>query len=221
MFIIYMDWNKIIENEHKKEYMKHLNELIRDQRIHLNIFPQDFDVYNAFHLCSFNNTKVVIIGQDPYHGHGQAHGLSFSVKNNTKLPPSLRNIFKELYNDTSVVRTNCDLSSWAKQGVLLLNNVLTVAEGKPNSHKKIGWQTFTDKIINVLNENKTKLVFILWGKDAQYKARFVDINKHYVIKTNHPSPLSANKGGFFNTKIFSSCNTYLKQTNQIEIDWSL
>ena len=213
-----MDWETFIANETKQLYYQKLSSKINDERSKLidvlNIYPDQEDIFNAFKQCSYKNTKVVIIGQDPYHGQDQAHGLSFSVKTQ-KIPPSLRNIFKELENDLSYKRLSPNLTDWAKQGVLLLNSVLTVTEGKPNSHKGWGWETFTDNVIQEINNNKNGIVFILWGKEAQKKGAKIDENKHIIIKSNHPSPLSANKGGFFGTKPFSKCNSYL----QIPIIW--
>ena len=208
-----MNWETFIELEKQKDYYKILHNKLNKND--LNIFPDNKYIFNAFNKCSYENTKVVIIGQDPYHGINQANGLCFSVQNDIKIPPSLKNIFKELQNDIGTIRQSSDLTDWAKQGVLMLNSVLTVYEGKPNSHKGWGWEIFTDNVIHYLNENKNNIVFILWGKYAQKKGDTIDINKHKVIKCSHPSPLSANKGGFFGTKPFSVCNSYLS----IPIKW--
>lgn len=208
-----MNWSTIISNEFQKDYYINLQKQILESNS--DVFPFPEFIFNAFKLCSFENTKVVIIGQDPYHGSNQAHGLSFSVLTN-KLPPSLKNIFKELESDLNIKRTNGNLTDWAEQGVLLLNSVLTVMKGKPNSHKNIGWETFTDVIIHELNTKKEGLVFILWGNYAQNKAKLVDNKKHFIIKSSHPSPLSANRGGFFGSKPFSKCNKYLGNENKIK-----
>ena len=182
--------------------------------------PKKEDIFTAFKLCPFEKTKVVIVGQDPYHGDDQAHGLSFSIQCESKpTPPSLRNIFKELKEDTNTVRTNKNLSDWAEQGILLLNAILTVEKGKPGSHKKKGWEEFTDAIIKRINDEKTNVVFILWGKYAQNKCKLVDETKHCVLKANHPSPMSANRGGFFGCKHFSKCNEYLERHNENIILW--
>ena len=208
-----MNWSDFIKSESEKEYYKHLQKNITNNNV-LNIYPKHDDIFNAFKYCSYNNTKVVIIGQDPYHGINQANGLSFSVQKDKKIPPSLNNIFKELYNDVGIIKTSGDLIEWAEQGVLLLNSVLTVYEGCPNSHKGWGWETFTDNVIKQLN-NENNIVFILWGKYAQKKGELINIEKHKIIKSNHPSPLSANRGGFFETKPFSLCNSYLS----VPINW--
>jgi len=186
---------------------------------HLPFFPEEQNIFKAIELCPFEKTKVVIIGQDPYHGANQAMGLSFSVPQHIKIPPSLRNIFKELYSDLQIEKTHGDLTSWAEQGVLLLNSVLTVEPGKPNSHKNIGWESITDDIINILNSKKENIVFILWGKYAQKKASAVDSKKHLVLCAHHPSPLSANRGGFFGCKHFSQCNEYLISKQLDPIHW--
>lgn len=202
-----MNWEYFIKLEREKEYFKTLHKKLKNDN--LNIFPEQQYIFNAFKYCSYENTKVVIIGQDPYHGHNQANGLCFSVQYDQKLPPSLKNIFKELQNDMGVIKKSGDLTEWSKQGVLMLNSILTVNEGMPHSHKGWGWEIFTDNVIKYLNENKEDIVFILWGKYAQKKGDIINVKKHKVIKCSHPSPLSANKGGFFGTKPFSICNSYL------------
>ena len=208
-----MNWDKFIRLETEKEYYTKLQQRIENDT--LNIFPEKQNIFNAFKYCSYENTKVVIIAQDPYHGPNQANGLCFSVKHKQKLPPSLKNIFKELQNDTGIIKQTGDLTNWAKQGVLMLNSVLTVNECKPNSHKGWGWEIFTDNVIAFLNKNKEDVIFILWGKYAQKKGKIIDTEKHKIIECSHPSPLSANKGGFFGTKPFSRCNSYLS----IPIEW--
>ena len=184
------------------------------------IYPLKENIFRALNLTSFSNVKVVIIGQDPYHGEGEANGLAFSLNDEVKITPSLRNIFKELKDDLNIDRRNKDLSGWAKQGVLLLNNILTVEKDKPLSHKNIGWQEVTDYIIKYINDNKENIVFILWGKESEEKLKLIDQNKHYVIISPHPSPLSARRG-FFGSKPFSKTNNYLQKNNQSVIDWLL
>ncbi len=185
------------------------------------IFPPDQYIFEAFRLTPFENVKVVILGQDPYHGQGQAHGLAFSVRPGVKPPPSLVNIFKELQEDLEVPNPEGgSLEKWAKQGVLLLNAVLTVEEGRPGSHHQKGWERFTDKVIEILSEKKNNLVFILWGSPAQRKASKVDDKKHLILKSVHPSPLSVYRG-FYGSKPFSKTNQYLRQHHIREIDWRL
>ncbi|MCL6234244.1 uracil-DNA glycosylase [Acinetobacter sp. ANC 5579] len=186
------------------------------------IYPPNPLIFNALNTTPMANVKVVILGQDPYHGPNQAHGLSFSVQKGVALPPSLRNIFHELNADLGVpVSKHGDLTRWAEQGVLLLNAVLTVEAGQPTSHQKRGWEDFTDHVIDVLNEQREHIVFILWGAYAQRKGQRIDQNKHLVLKAAHPSPLAANRGGFFGCKVFSKSNNYLKQNGIEPIDWQL
>lgn len=185
-----------------------------------NTYPNKCDIFKAFNLCKFQDLKVVIIGQDPYHGEGEANGLAFSLNEEVKITPSLRNIFKELYSDLSINKTNKDLSGWEKQGILLMNSILTVEKDKPLSHKNIGWEEITDYIIKKISEEKSNVVFILWGNNAIAKEKLIDPSKHLIIKSAHPSPLSASRG-FFGSKPFSKTNNYLKKNNQPIIDWSL
>lgn len=185
-----------------------------------NTYPNKRDIFKAFNLCKFQDLKVVIIGQDPYHGEGEANGLAFSLNEEVKITPSLRNIFKELYSDLSINKMNKDLSGWAKQGILLMNSILTVEKDKPLSHKNIGWEEITDYIIKKISEEKSNVVFILWGNNAIAKEKLIDPSKHLIIKSAHPSPLSASRG-FFGSKPFSKTNDYLKKNNQPIIDWSL
>mgnify|MGYP004538262631 FL=1 len=211
------DWDIVLKNIYDGEYFRPL--LLRIQNEYKNkiIFPPKHEVFNAFKLTPFANVKVVIVGQDPYHGVGEAHGLSFSVRDGIKLPPSLKNIYKELYDDLGVpIRTSGDLSSWAKQGVLLLNSTLTVEKDNANSHSNIGWQQFTDDVIRLIDNNKNDVVFILWGNYARSKKRFIKNN--FIIESAHPSPLSA-YNGFFGSKPFSKCNNYLKSKGLEEIKW--
>ncbi|PKN02727.1 uracil-DNA glycosylase [Candidatus Dojkabacteria bacterium HGW-Dojkabacteria-1] len=183
------------------------------------IYPSKELIFRALELTPFENIKVVILGQDPYHGEGEANGLAFSVNKGIKLPPSLRNIYKELESDLGIKTPNHgDLTSWASQGVLLLNSVLTVEKDRPASHRNIGWEEYTDSIIREISEKKENIVFILWGKYAQSKKDLIDVRKHLVISSPHPSPFSANRG-FFGSKPFSTTNTYLKSKGKKEIDW--
>jgi uracil-DNA glycosylase len=215
------DWKNHLKDELNKDYFsnicKYIDKEIKEGKI---IYPNVENIFSAFNLTTFNSIKVVIIGQDPYHNPLQAHGLSFSVKKDVKIPPSLKNIFKELNSDINISPTNGDLSSWAEQGVFLLNGSLTVEENKPMSHSKIGWEIFTNNVIKYLSENKENLVFILWGKYAETKQYFIDETKHFIIKSAHPSPLSA-YNGFFGSKPFSKTNDFLKSKNINQINWNL
>ncbi len=196
--------------------------LLEEKNANKVIYPPSSLIFNALDTTPLNNVKVVILGQDPYHGPDQAHGLSFSVQRGLALPPSLRNIFHELNTDLGIsVSRHGDLTKWAQQGVLLLNSVLTVEAGQPTSHQKRGWEDFTDYVIDVLNERKEHIVFILWGAYAQKKGQRIDQTKHLVLKAAHPSPLAANRGGFFGCKVFSKTNNYLKQYGIEPIDWQL
>ena len=196
--------------------------LLQEKQQNKVIYPPRSLIFNALNTTPLNQVKVVIIGQDPYHGPNQAHGLSFSVQRGVALPPSLRNIFHELHTDLGVpIPKHGDLTHWAEQGVLLLNSVLTVEAGQPTSHQKQGWEDFTDHVIDVLNQQREHIVFILWGAYAQRKGQRIDQNKHLVLKAAHPSPLSANRGGFFGCKVFSKANNYLKQNGIEPINWQL
>lgn len=196
--------------------------LLEEKNANKTIYPPSSLIFNALDTTPLNHVKVVILGQDPYHGPDQAHGLSFSVQRGLALPPSLRNIFHELNTDLGIpVSRHGDLTKWAQQGVLLLNSVLTVEAGQPTSHQKRGWEDFTDYVIDVLNERKEHIVFILWGAYAQKKGQRIDQTKHLVLKAAHPSPLAANRGGFFGCKVFSKTNNYLKQNGIEPIDWQL
>lgn len=215
-------WLKKLEPEFKKEYMLKLKKfLAAEKEKQKHVFPKGSEFFAALNLTPLDKVKVVIIGQDPYHGAGQAHGLSFSVRKGVRFPPSLMNIFKELRDDVGVpMPTTGDLTPWAKQGVLLLNAVLTVEEGKAAAHQGKGWELFTDQIISILNEQREHIVYVLWGSYAQKKASFVDRSKNLVLESVHPSPLSAHRG-FFGTKPFSKINAYLREHDIPEIDWSL
>ena len=203
--------------------MDHLREFLQQQILaQKTIYPPSKQIFNALNTTPLPDVKVVILGQDPYHGPNQANGLSFSVQRGVALPPSLRNIFHELHTDLGVpIPRHGDLTHWAEQGVLLLNSVLTVEAGQPTSHQKQGWEEFTDAVIDVLNEQREHVVFILWGAYAQRKGQRIDPNKHLILKAAHPSPLAANRGGFFGCKVFSKSNNYLKQNGIEPIDWQL
>ncbi|MFT6093395.1 MAG: uracil-DNA glycosylase [Pseudohongiellaceae bacterium] len=215
-------WKVVLGNELSKDYMVALHSYLLTQRSAGKvIFPSKEEVFSALNSTSFESTKVVILGQDPYHGEGQAHGLCFSVKAGVKVPPSLRNIYKELHADLGCLApAHGNLMSWAKQGVLLLNCVLTVESGLAASHKGIGWEQFTDKVIESLNEQKKHLVFILWGNYAQKKGEMIDRSKHLVLSCSHPSPLSASRG-YFGNHHFSMTNTYLQEHGSKPINWQL
>jgi uracil-DNA glycosylase len=212
-------WRKVLLKEFDKEYFRKLSAFVHDSYGTKEVFPHPKNIFKAFDLCPFDSIKVVLIGQDPYHGKGQAIGLSFAVSEQTTLPPSLKNIFKEIENDLSVSPIpNGNLERWATQGVLLLNATLTVESGKPGSHQKQGWEEFTDAVIQKISSEKEHVVFILWGNYAKQKGAHIDRTKHYVIESPHPSPFSAHTG-FFGSKPFSKTNTYLKNHNLPEIDW--
>lgn len=211
------DWDDILKDLYNEEYFKKLMLKVNSEYENKVIYPPKNEMFNAFKLTPFKDVLVVIVGQDPYHGEGEAHGLSFSVRDGIKLPPSLKNIYKELNNDLGVpIKTSGDLSSWAKQGVLMLNSSLTVEKDNANSHSKIGWQQFTDDVIRIIDNNKTNVVFILWGNYARNKKELIKNN--YIIESAHPSPFSA-YNGFFGSKPFSKCNNYLKSKDLKEINW--
>ncbi len=212
-------WKTKLHGEFEKEYFLNLTEFVREEYRKNTIYPPGNMIFNAFNLCPFENVKAVIIGQDPYHGPGQAHGLCFSVRNNVDFPPSLINIFKEIENDLGIKKpVNGNLERWAAQGVLLLNATLTVRAHQAGSHQKKGWEQFTDTVISVLNNEKRHLVFFLWGAYAQKKGESIDRSKHLVLESVHPSPLSASRG-FFGNKFFSSCNEYLKSNGIEPVNW--
>lgn len=215
-------WKKVLKGEFDKPYMKALKEFLRRELdAGKKIYPRPSEIFNAFNHTPFDEVKVVILGQDPYHGEGQAHGLSFSVKPGVRIPPSLLNIYKELHSDLKIPRaTHGYLKAWADQGVLLLNATLTVEAETAGSHQKKGWEEFTDKAIQSLSENREGLVFVLWGAYAQKKGAVIDRTKHLVIESHHPSPLSASRG-FLGSKPFSRVNAYLQQSGKTEIDWRL
>lgn len=215
------DWDQLLKEEWEKPYYKNLRKFLINEYKHYNIYPDMYDLFNALKYVSYEDTKVVILGQDPYHGRGQAHGFSFSVKEDVPIPPSLLNIYKELNNDLGLfIPDNGDLTKWAEQGVLLLNTVLTVREKSPNSHKGKGWEILTDRIIELLNKREKPMVFILWGVNAKSKERLITNKNHLILKSVHPSPLSAYRG-FFGSKVFSKTNEFLKANNMEEIDWQI
>ncbi len=215
-------WKRVLLPEFEKSYMVDLRQFVNaEKQIGKIIFPKGKEYFNALDSTPFDKVKVVILGQDPYHGPGQAHGLCFSVQDGVRQPPSLKNIFKELNADLKIKPpSQGNLQAWAEQGVLLLNSVLTVESGKAGSHQKKGWETFTDQIIQSLNEQQEGLVFILWGSYAQAKGQFIDQSKHLVIKSSHPSPLSAHRG-FLGSKPFSKANNYLISIGKEPINWAL
>ncbi len=221
MQILKNDWNDLLKDEFQKEYYLKLRKfLINEYRTRV-IHPDMHDIFNALHYTSYKDVKVVILGQDPYHGPNQAHGLSFSVRPGVAAPPSLMNIYKELNSDLGCyIPNNGYLKKWADQGIMLLNTVLTVREAQANSHKAMGWETFTDKVISLLNEKEEPLVFILWGRNAQAKQSIINNPRHYIIKSAHPSPLSA-YNGFFGSKPFSRANEFLRSIGRGAIDWQI
>ena len=219
--ILKNDWKNYLSSEFEKDYYKNLRKFLVNEYNSTVIYPNMYDIFNALHFTSYADTKVVILGQDPYHGPKQAHGLSFSVNPGVKTPPSLVNIYKELHSDLGCyIPNNGYLKKWADQGVLLLNTVLTVRAGEANSHKNKGWEEFTTKVIKVLNEKETPVVFILWGNNAISKESLITNPKHLIIKSVHPSPLSASRG-FFGSRPFSKTNEFLISTNQKPIDWQI
>ena len=212
-------WKQQLAPEFEKDYFVRLTDFVREEYRTTTIYPPGKLIFNAFNLCPFHQAKVVIIGQDPYHGPGQAHGLCFSVNDGIQFPPSLQNIFKEIKSDLDIpIPTSGNLTRWAEQGVLLLNATLTVRAHNAGSHQKKGWETFTDSVIRILAEQKENLVFILWGAYAQKKGAFIDKNRHLVLSSAHPSPLSAHNG-FFGNHHFSLTNKWLTEHNLKAIDW--
>lgn len=212
-------WNEHLKDEFEKPYFKQLTDFVKEEYRTRQIFPPGKLIFNAFNLCPFDDVKVVILGQDPYHDDGQANGLCFSVNDNIPFPPSLQNIFKEIGDDLGKPYPQSgDLSRWAKQGVLLLNSILTVRAHQASSHKDHGWETFTDRVIRELSEKRENIVFMLWGSYAKNKGAQIDRNKHLILTSVHPSPLSVYRG-FFGCKHFSQANSYLRKHNLREIDW--
>ncbi|MCA0153107.1 uracil-DNA glycosylase [Winogradskyella vincentii] len=215
-------WKQYLQAEFDKPYFKSLVEFIKSEYKNYTCFPKGPQIFNAFNHCSFEAVKVVIIGQDPYHGIGQANGLCFSVNEGIQHPPSLKNIFKELEDDLNIdYPISGNLEKWADQGILLLNATLTVRANQAGSHQNKGWETFTDKVIQILSEQKENIVFMLWGGYARKKKKLINTNKHFVLEAGHPSPLSANRGYWFGNKQFSETNSLLLQAGLSAIEWSL
>ncbi len=214
-------WDKILKEEYEKDYFKLLTEFVEKEYHEKTIYPKKEDIFAAFKYTDYDAVRVVILGQDPYHGENQAEGLAFSVSNSVTKPPSLKNIFKELESDMNIHFPEYNsLKPWTKQGVLLLNSVLTVEEHKPASHAKKGWETFTDEVIKILNKKEEPVVFILWGNYSREKKAFIINPKHLIIESPHPSPFSA-RTGFFGSKPFSKTNEFLKRNNLKEINWNI
>ena len=209
-------WDEILKEEFKKDYFVNIEKQL--EKTNKIIYPKKENIFRALKLTDYNDIKVVILGQDPYHGENEANGLCFSVNKDVKIPPSLRNIFKELKEDLNIERDNTDLSDWALQGILLLNTILTVEKDKPFSHKNIGWNYFTDNIINKINQKKESVIFVLWGNAAREKKKLITNKNHIIIESAHPSPLSYTRG-FKNSKPFSKINKILKEQNKKEIKW--
>lgn len=212
-------WAEKLKGEFEKPYFAELVNFVKSEYAHHKVFPPGKLIFNAFEHCPFNEVKVVILGQDPYHGPGQAHGLCFSVPERVAFPPSLQNIFKEIKDDLGIhIPKSGNLERWARQGVFLLNATLTVESHQAGSHQNKGWETFTDKVIHLLADQRDNLVFMLWGTYAQQKGKFIDTNRHLVLQSVHPSPLSAHRG-FFGNHHFSKANEYLKRMGQLSIEW--
>jgi uracil-DNA glycosylase len=215
------DWDEVLDGEFEKPYYKEIREFLKKEYETQVIYPNMYDIFNALKYTSYKDTKVLILGQDPYHGENQAHGLSFSVKPGVRTPPSLLNMYKELHTDLGCfIPNNGYLVPWTEQGVLLLNTALTVRAHEANSHKGKGWEIFTDNIIKLLNLRNDPVIFILWGNNARSKTKFIDTNKHYIIESAHPSPLSASRG-FFGSKPFSKTNDILVKLGKSPIDWQI
>ena len=211
-------WDVILKDEMKKDYFRKLGTFVKHEYATKRCFPEYKNIFNALRYTDYDEVKVVILGQDPYHGVGEAHGLSFSVQNGCKRPPSLDNIFKELESDLGIHRENNDLTDWAKQGVLLLNSIMSVQMDRPLSHQNHGWEQFTDAIISKLNEREKPVIFVFWGSYARSKKVLITNSQHKIIESVHPSPLSAYRG-FFGSKPFSKINHYLKENGEKEIQW--
>ncbi|WP_373056257.1 uracil-DNA glycosylase [Zunongwangia sp. H14] len=217
---IHPSWKRELEQEFEKPYFQNLVAFVKDEYANYKCFPAGKNIFSAFEYSTFENTKVVILGQDPYHGVNQAHGLCFSVKENVAVPPSLVNIFREIEDDLGKpVPDNGNLERWAKQGVLLLNATLTVRAHQAGSHQNKGWEQFTDRVIEFISADKENVVFLLWGGYAKKKAKKIDASKHLILTSGHPSPLSANRGYWFGNKHFSKTNEYLKDKGKQPIDW--
>ena len=211
-------WDIVLKDEFKKDYFKNLGIFVKNEYKTKTVFPNYENIFDALRFTDYDEVKVVILGQDPYHGLGEAHGLSFSVREGVKMPPSLQNIFKELYSDLGIKRTKSDLTDWAKEGVLLLNSIMTVVKDTPLSHKNKGWEIFTDTVISKLNDREEPVIFLLWGSFARSKKELITNKRHKIIESVHPSPLSASRG-FFGSKPFSKINNYLSEMGKEEIKW--
>ena len=221
MFPITKNWYNLLKDEFNSEKYINFSKWLNDEYLNQTIYPKPENVFNALNLVPFDKVKVVIIGQDPYHGVNQAHGLSFSVEKDVNIPPSLHNIYKELRDDLNCfVPNNGNLTKWAKQGVLLLNSVLTVRAGSPNSHKGKGWEQITSKVVELLNKREDPVIFMLWGGNAKALGKNI-CDRHYVLTAVHPSPMSANQGGWFGCKHFSKANEFLVKNNKTPIDWQI
>lgn len=215
------EWDELLKGEFEKEYYLKLREFLKYEYSHYDVYPNMYDIFNSLKYTSYNSVKAVILGQDPYHEPGQAHGLCFSVKKGTPLPPSLQNIYKELYSDLGIPPAkHGELISWAQNGVLMMNTVLTVRRGQANSHKNHGWEIFTDRVIELLNRREKPIVFILWGGNARSKTKLITNPNHFILQSAHPSPLSA-YNGFFGNKHFSKTNEFLVQHGIEPIDWHI
>lgn len=212
-------WDIVLKDEFHKEYFKRLGTIVKKEYKTKIVYPKYENIFNALRYTDYDEVKVVILGQDPYHGENEAHGLSFSVLPGVKRPPSLNNMFKELNDDLGIVRTQNTLTDWTQQGVMMLNSIMTVVKDKPLSHKGIGWEIFTDTIIQKLNEREDPVIFVLWGGYARSKKALITNRRHFIIEAAHPSPLSAHRG-FFGSKPYSKINTILKRLGKEEIDWS-
>ncbi|WP_127586694.1 uracil-DNA glycosylase [Paenibacillus koleovorans] len=219
--ILTNDWAPLLEDEFEKPYYKQLRQFLAQEYRSSPVYPDMYSIFAALHATGYASTKAMILGQDPYHGPGQAHGLSFSVQPGVPAPPSLQNMFKELQSDLGIpIAKHGYLLHWAQQGVLMLNTVLTVRESTPNSHKGKGWELFTDRVIATLNARQQPVIFVLWGSHAQQKRQMIDTSRHFIIQSPHPSPLSAHRG-FFGSRPFSRINQYLQQIGSEPIDWRL
>jgi uracil-DNA glycosylase len=214
------DWKSVLKSTFQSENFEKLSAKVMEAYQNEIVYPSVSHLFDAFNLSSYENTRVVILGQDPYHGPGQAHGLSFSVPHGFPLPPSLKNIYKELFQDVGLMRSSGDLRDWASQGVLLLNTSLTVRAGEAGSHAAMGWPIFTKAVLYELNKRESPIVFLLWGNHAQQFASLIDASKHFVIKSAHPSPLSANRGGWFGSKPYSQTNDFLVSKGIEPIRWA-
>lgn len=222
MFIITKNWYELLKNEFETDEYHQLEKFLNHEYSTKTIYPEPKNVFNALNLVKYKDVKVVIIGQDPYHNPNQAHGLSFSVEKDIAIPPSLQNIYKELKDDIGCyIPNNGNLTKWANQGVLMLNSVLTVEKNKPNSHKNKGWERITKKVVQLLNERNSPVVFLLWGGNAKMIGKDIDTSKHFVLTAVHPSPMSANQGGWFGCKHFSQTNQILQNIGKDPIDWQI